>query len=162
MEGPCFLTASMVHFRALGCGHKMSELRVFKVRRALKMAVEVGFVVGTIPAITPTGSATCRFVFVLIYSVLWMHMMPLLSKYSLTIITSPCHNKNDFNEMHTFSSSVPWSFLQPDQPPVHRMFSHFCTCYICILKRNGFWSPAKLAITLTHTSEWPQEKHILP
>ena len=36
----------------------MMPLRVFSARRDLKIAVEVGFVVGTIPAIRPTGSAS--------------------------------------------------------------------------------------------------------
>ena len=35
----------------------MIELRVLRAMRALKMVVEVGLVVGTIPQTTPTGSA---------------------------------------------------------------------------------------------------------
>ena len=35
----------------------MIGLRVFKAINDLKIAVEVGFVVGVIPQITPTGSA---------------------------------------------------------------------------------------------------------
>ncbi len=35
----------------------MMPLRVFKASRVLKMAVEVGFVVGITAAITPIGSA---------------------------------------------------------------------------------------------------------
>jgi len=51
------LAASIVHFLARGCGEKMIAFRVFSVIRLLKIAVEVGFVVGTIPAIIPIGSA---------------------------------------------------------------------------------------------------------
>ena len=50
--------ASMVLFLARGCGLKMMPLRVFSASSDLKIAVEVGFVVGTMPAMTPTGSAT--------------------------------------------------------------------------------------------------------
>ena len=49
--------ASFVQPFALGCGAKIIPFLVFKEIRALKIAVDVGFVVGTIPAITPTGSA---------------------------------------------------------------------------------------------------------
>ena len=49
--------ASFVQPFARGCGAKMIPLRVFNEIKALKIAVDVGFVVGTIPAITPTGSA---------------------------------------------------------------------------------------------------------
>ena len=47
----------MVLFFALGWGEKIIALRVFKVNNALKTAVEVGLVTGTIPAIKPMGSA---------------------------------------------------------------------------------------------------------
>ena len=50
--------ASIVHFLALGCGEKIIPFLVFKAIKDLKIAVEVGFVVGTIPAKTPKGSAT--------------------------------------------------------------------------------------------------------
>ena len=50
--------AMHVHFFARGCGLKTMPLRVFRAIRALKIAVEVGFVVGTMPASTPRGSAT--------------------------------------------------------------------------------------------------------
>ncbi len=49
--------ASMVLFLALGWGEKMIALRVFRLNNALKIAVDVGLVVGTIPAIIPKGSA---------------------------------------------------------------------------------------------------------
>ena len=52
------LAASIVHFVALGCGEKIIAFLVFKAIKDLKIAVEVGLVVGTIPAITPRGSAT--------------------------------------------------------------------------------------------------------
>ncbi len=42
------LAASLVEFFARGCGEKMIPLRVFKEIRDLKIAVEVGLVVGTI------------------------------------------------------------------------------------------------------------------
>ena len=44
--------AAMVALAARGWGHSTSALRVLSVRRALKIAVEVGLVVGTMP----TGS----------------------------------------------------------------------------------------------------------
>ena len=50
--------AAMVEFLALGCGEKMMAFLVFKAKRALKMVVEVGFVVGITAATTPIGSAT--------------------------------------------------------------------------------------------------------
>ena len=50
--------ASTVHFLARGWGLKMMPLRVLSASSDLKIAVEVGLVVGTMPAITPTGSAT--------------------------------------------------------------------------------------------------------
>ncbi len=51
------LAASLVEFFARGCGEKMMPLRVLREIRDLKIAVEVGFVVGTIPQMIPTGSA---------------------------------------------------------------------------------------------------------
>ena len=51
------LKVSQVHFLALGCGEKTIPFLVFKDMRALKIAVDVGFVVGITPAITPTGQA---------------------------------------------------------------------------------------------------------
>ena len=51
------LAASMVLFFALGCGEMMMALRVFKEISVLKIAVEVGFVVGITAAIRPIGSA---------------------------------------------------------------------------------------------------------
>ena len=50
--------AAMVDFLARGCGEKIIALRVFRQINDLKMAVEVGLVVGIMPAITPSGSAT--------------------------------------------------------------------------------------------------------
>ncbi|MNF00413.1 hypothetical protein D3C80_1992400 [compost metagenome] len=49
--------ALFVAFLARGCGEKMMPLRVFRLISALKIAVEVGLVVGTIPQIRPIGSA---------------------------------------------------------------------------------------------------------
>jgi superfamily II DNA helicase RecQ len=46
-----------VHARALGCGLITIALPAFSETRILKIAVEVGFVVGTTAAITPTGTA---------------------------------------------------------------------------------------------------------
>ena len=51
------LAAAQVDRRARGWGLKMIPLRVFRQISALKMAVEVGLVVGTMPQISPTGSA---------------------------------------------------------------------------------------------------------
>ena len=51
------LAAAMVDFLALGCGENMIPFLVFKARRDLKTAVDVGLVVGIMAAITPTGSA---------------------------------------------------------------------------------------------------------
>ncbi len=51
------LAAAMVEFLALGWGLMIIPFLVFKAMRVLKMAVEVGFVVGITAAITPTGSA---------------------------------------------------------------------------------------------------------
>ncbi len=50
--------ASMVHLPARGCGEMMMALRVFRQTRHLKMAVEVGLVVGMTAATMPMGSAT--------------------------------------------------------------------------------------------------------
>ena len=49
--------AAMVLFFARGWGLMMMPLRVLRHRRVLKMAVEVGLVVGITAAMTPTGSA---------------------------------------------------------------------------------------------------------
>ena len=51
------LAAAMVHFFALGWGEMMIAFLVFKQIRALKIAVEVGLVVGITAAIRPMGSA---------------------------------------------------------------------------------------------------------
>lgn len=51
------LAAIIVDFLALGWGEKIIPFLVFKAIKALKIAVEVGLVVGTIAAITPIGSA---------------------------------------------------------------------------------------------------------
>ena len=61
----------MVLFFALGCGEMIIALRVFKEIRVLKIAVEVGFVVGITAAIRPMGSA--------------IYLMP----YSLSSSTTP-------------------------------------------------------------------------
>ena len=42
---------------ARGCGEKMIPLRVLRLINALKIAVDVGLVVGTMPQIRPIGSA---------------------------------------------------------------------------------------------------------
>ena len=47
----------MVDFLARGWGEMMMALRVLSASRHLKMAVEVGLVVGMTAAITPSGSA---------------------------------------------------------------------------------------------------------
>ena len=49
--------ASPLERTARGCGAKTTALRVLAAISALKSTVEVGFVTGTRPAITPTGSA---------------------------------------------------------------------------------------------------------
>ena len=49
--------ASMVQPLARGWGEKMMAFRVFSAISALKIAVEVGLVVGITAAISPTGSA---------------------------------------------------------------------------------------------------------
>ena len=51
------LEASIVHFFARGCGLMMIPLRVLRQRSVLKIAVDVGLVVGITAAITPIGSA---------------------------------------------------------------------------------------------------------
>ena len=51
------LAAAMVEAFALGCGLMMMPLRVFSEMRVLKMAVEVGLVVGMTAAMRPSGSA---------------------------------------------------------------------------------------------------------
>ena len=48
----------MVDFLALGCGLIIIPFLVFKDINVLKIAVDVGFVVGITAAITPIGSAT--------------------------------------------------------------------------------------------------------
>jgi hypothetical protein len=52
--------ASQVALAARGCGQKMMPLRVLRLINALKIAVEVGLVVGTIAQINPIGSAMVR------------------------------------------------------------------------------------------------------
>ena len=49
--------AAIVLSLARGCGEKIIALRVFSANNALKIAVEVGFVVGITAATKPTGSA---------------------------------------------------------------------------------------------------------
>ena len=49
--------AAIVEFLARGWGLMMMPLRVFSARRHLKMAVDVGFVVGITAPMTPMGSA---------------------------------------------------------------------------------------------------------
>ena len=51
------LAAVVVDFFALGCGEKIIPFRVLRLINALNIAVDVGFVVGTMPQIIPTGSA---------------------------------------------------------------------------------------------------------
>ena len=50
--------ASIVHAFALGCGLMMIAFLVFKQINVLKIAVDVGFVVGITAATSPIGSAT--------------------------------------------------------------------------------------------------------
>ena len=52
------LAAAIVDILALGCGEIMIAFLVFRHKRALKIAVDVGFVVGITAAITPIGSAS--------------------------------------------------------------------------------------------------------
>lgn len=49
--------AAMVHALARGCGLSKMAFLVLRQIRHLKIAVEVGFVVGTTAPTTPTGSA---------------------------------------------------------------------------------------------------------
>jgi len=49
--------ASQVDLRARGCGENTTPLRVLRQISALKIAVEVGLVVGTMPQMMPIGSA---------------------------------------------------------------------------------------------------------
>ena len=49
--------AAIVLFFARGCGEMMIALRVLRQMRHLKIAVDVGFVVGITAAIRPIGSA---------------------------------------------------------------------------------------------------------
>ena len=49
--------AFIVHSFALGCGLIIIPFLVFSANNVLKIAVDVGFVVGITAAITPTGSA---------------------------------------------------------------------------------------------------------
>ena len=51
--------ASAVHSLARGCGEMRMALRVLRQMRVLKMAVEVGLVVGMTAATRPMGSAIC-------------------------------------------------------------------------------------------------------
>ena len=51
------LAASMVQPFARGCGEIIIAFRVFNASNVLKIAVEVGFVVGITAAISPIGSA---------------------------------------------------------------------------------------------------------
>ena len=52
------LEAAMVAFLARGCGLMIIPFLVLRAISVLKIAVEVGFVVGITAAITPIGSAT--------------------------------------------------------------------------------------------------------
>jgi hypothetical protein len=49
--------ASIVEAAALGCGEKMMQFLVLSAISALKSTVDVGFVVGMMPARIPSGSA---------------------------------------------------------------------------------------------------------
>ena len=51
--------ASAVHLPARGCGEMRMALRVFRLMSVLKMAVDVGLVVGMTAATMPSGSAIC-------------------------------------------------------------------------------------------------------
>ena len=51
-------TASKQHFPAVGCGLKMTALRVLMAMMHLNSTVEVGLVMGVIEKISPIGSAT--------------------------------------------------------------------------------------------------------
>ena len=50
--------AAIVQFFARGCGLMTMPLRVLSARSVLKIAVEVGFVVGITAPMTPIGSAS--------------------------------------------------------------------------------------------------------
>ncbi|OPZ63289.1 MAG: hypothetical protein BWY85_01787 [Firmicutes bacterium ADurb.Bin506] len=50
--------AAAVHFVARGCGLNTMAFLAFNEMMALNIAVDVGLVVGTSPASTPTGTAT--------------------------------------------------------------------------------------------------------
>src|SRR5699024_4724817 len=50
--------AAIVHFLAAGCGLIMMAFLVFRQISVLKIAVDVGFVVGITAAMRPMGSAT--------------------------------------------------------------------------------------------------------
>ena len=50
----------MVHSLARGCGEMIMAFLVFRARSVLKIAVEVGLVVGITAATIPIGSATTR------------------------------------------------------------------------------------------------------
>ena len=52
-----FIAAAIVEFLALGCGLIIIPFLVFKEIKVLKIAVEVGFVVGITAATKPIGSA---------------------------------------------------------------------------------------------------------
>ena len=54
------LAAAAVLLLARWCGLMMMPLRVLRASRVLKIAVEVGFVVGMIAQIRPRGSAILR------------------------------------------------------------------------------------------------------
>lgn len=54
------MAAALVLRLARGCGEKMIPLRVLRQSKALKMAVDVGLVVGTMPATNPRGAAISR------------------------------------------------------------------------------------------------------
>ena len=51
------LAVCIVAFLALGCGENIIPFLVFSAYNVLNAAVDVGLVVGIIPAITPTGVA---------------------------------------------------------------------------------------------------------
>jgi hypothetical protein len=50
-------TVSLVHLRAARCGLMITGLRVFMQMSALKIVVDVGFVIGTVARIGPFGCA---------------------------------------------------------------------------------------------------------
>ena len=51
-------TASKQHFPAVGCGLKMTALRVLMAMMHLNSTVDVGLVMGVMEKMTPIGSAT--------------------------------------------------------------------------------------------------------